>query len=160
MGFSVTIAHGILLIASIVVASVFAIAVIGRTSLLTSIFSQNVNQLSIDLRTDFSLIYAYYDSQEGVFKVFAKNTGQQELSASYLSKSDVYLVGGGRVQLLNYGEGPGTWTYADGNGAPGWQPGETITLLASNSTDLGASVIIKFVLPNGLSKDYYAWLGD
>lgn len=159
MGFSVTISHAILLIASIIIASSFAIAVIAKTSVFSSIFSQNINQYTLNSQIDFTIIYSYFDNGLGAFVIFVKNTGLIDISDAYLSKADVYLISNGKAQLLSYGPSPGQWTYRDTNGVGGWQVGETIVLTARNETPTDLRVIVKLALPNGYSKDSLVWLG-
>ncbi|MCC6010565.1 MAG: flagellin [Fervidicoccaceae archaeon] len=161
MGFSVTISHAILLIAAIIVASSFAFVMIAKTSTLSSIFSQNINQLTINSQLDFTFVYAYYNSVEGAFYVYLKNTGLAEIPGSYIAKSDLIIISNNKAQLIIYGDTkPGYWIFQDTNGISGWQIGETVVIKAYNQTAVDLRMVIKFVLPSGLAKDYYVWLGD
>lgn len=161
MGFSVTISHAIMLITAIIVASSFAFVMMAKTSVLSSLFSQNINQLTINAQLDFAFVYSYYNKEEGVFYIYLKNTGLTEMPSSYITKSDLLIISNNNAQLLLYGDTrPGYWVFQDTNGINGWQVGETIIIQAFNQSAVDLRAIVKFVLPSGLAKEYYVWLGD
>lgn len=161
MGFSVTISHAIILIASVIVASSFALVMVSKTNVFSSILSQNINKMTLNSQIDFSIIYSYYDGEDNAFILFVKNTGHIELNDNFITKSDIYIISNGKVQLLTYGTSRNNqWFYVDTNNVPGWQIGETMIFKAYNQSSTNHKVIIKIALPNGMSRDSVIWLGD
>lgn len=153
MGSSTTIAHALLTIAAITVASAFAFAMILKTGSLTSSISQLVFSQSNELRTDLTIVEVQYDPSLGAFVVYVKNTGLNDIPLSQLELTDVYLgTYGGSLSLYLYNPagGAGYWNYTKTvTSASSWVAGETLIVKVYNNTRVDPPYHVRVVLPGG-----------
>ena len=153
MGSSTTIAHALLTIAAITVASAFAFAMILKTGSLTSTISQLVFSQTNELRTDLTIVEVQYDPGLGAFVVYVKNTGLSDIPSSQLELTDVYLGTYGEslsLYLYKATGGTGYWNYTKTlSTTPSWVAGETIIMYVYNSTQVNPPYHVRVVLPGG-----------
>jgi flagellar protein FlaG len=151
MGESTTITHAMLTIVALVLAAVFAVAVMGRLGYLQSTLSDLVRIKTDQVQTNVKIITGFYNSTEGAYIVYLKNLGPKDIPFSVFNNTDIYLGPyGGNVLLYVYGNGStGTWTASDIGGDNIWNAGETAIIKVYTGVEYSSSVYIKVVLPSG-----------
>ncbi len=158
MGASTTITHAILMIAAVIIASIFAFTVILKTSTLTSSISQIIFSEQSAFKTQLTITDIEYSSSKGCFEIYVKNTGYSDITEDLIEKMDVYLGGeGDGLDLYVYSSTPtlGQWNYTETlYNDNSWNVGETIIIHAYNSTEIKPPYHVKIVLPNGVGTEY------
>jgi len=132
MGFSVTLSHVIMVIASVTLASVFSAYAFYMGNSVQNQFMQNVNDAKKMFDLQLEIVYATIDNSTNPphFIIYAKNIGRLPLSDfTYL---DVYVGPYGKAQLYTYNATakPGQFNLTDSNGNMIWEPCETATIRA------------------------------
>jgi len=86
--------------------------------------------------------------------IWVKNVGSTSIRA--LESCDVFFGPEGNFSRIPYQSGASNWTYSVENDST-WKPTATIkiTLTYQDFLSDGERYYIKFVLPNGVSDDYY-----
>lgn len=87
MGESTTIAHAILTIVAVVIASIFAVAVVSQLNSLINSLSVAVKSRSDFFRLNINIVYAYHNESHIV--IFLKNTG--DIPYSKLDSIDIFV---------------------------------------------------------------------
>ena len=142
----------ILVIAGVIMASIFAAALISQTGAIDSAFKSASQNALNKMKTSIDIIYLTVNGS--YFVAYVKNVGQKEISASELNMTDVYLGNDTTLKLYIYGEsGTDIWNYTETVSDGVWEPGETIVMKIYNSTALEGPYYIKVVLPNGVSDE-------
>ncbi len=157
MGFTSVVVEGILLIAAVVAASVFAAAFLTKMGEVKDVFVSTMKANVAKVKTKVAITYAAFNDTGGFFVVYAKNVGQYEVSP--LNKIDVYFGSLGKAILYTYdfdgSFSPGEWSYVEFSGkkANVWEIGETIEIKIYNATTVDPPYYVKIVLPYGGSAE-------
>ncbi|MEM4749108.1 MAG: flagellin, partial [Thermosphaera sp.] len=80
MGESTTITHAILTIVAILMASLFAAAVIGQLNSVLNVISISMKSKSDSYRLSITIVHASIDKETGIIYLYAKNTGDVSYS--------------------------------------------------------------------------------
>lgn len=155
MGESTTIAHALLTIVAITLATTFGVAMLGRLGYIQSAIADFFKVKTDMLRTSMRIISGFYNESEGLYVIYIKNVGTVDVPLSTMNKTDIYMGPyGGETKLYTYGNGSlGTWTATDVDGDDMWESGETLIVKVNTGGDLGSSVYVKIVLPSGASDE-------
>ncbi len=149
MGFSVTVAEAVMLIAAVTAALILAAGVVAKVGEIRSSFDTMMHSAASRMRTEIKIVYATYNKTGGYFVVYAKNTGYEPVGD--LSRMDVFF--GSVTSPYPY------WTNfavreVNGNGNGVWDPGETIEIDIYNDTAVEPPYIVKIVTSTGASDTY------
>ncbi len=155
MGESTTVAHALLTIVAITLATTFGVAMLGRLGYIQSAIADFFKIKTNMLRTNIRIITGFYNETEGMYVIYVKNVGAVNIPLSELNKTDVYLGPyGGEIKLYYYGNGTlGTWTASDVNKDGSWESGETLIIKVNTGARISESVYVKIVLPSGASDE-------
>ncbi|MCD6428737.1 MAG: hypothetical protein J7L12_03880 [Desulfurococcales archaeon] len=149
---SAVVSTAILVIAGVLMASAFAVAIISQAGAIDSAFKLASQNVLDKMKTSINIIYLTVNGS--YFVAYVKNVGQKSVSASELNMTDVYLGNDTTLKLYVYGKaGTGIWNYTETVNDGVWEPGETIVMRIYNSTALEGPYYIKIVLPNGVSDE-------
>ncbi|MCD6369766.1 MAG: hypothetical protein J7L38_08245 [Thermoproteales archaeon] len=151
MGFSVTFSELIMIVASVVLASIVSSYALYTGSLVVSDLSQIMNEARRGMNIRVRIAYATLES--GNFILYVKNVGS--LTISDYTYLDVYIGEYGKARLYTYNAngGVGHFNITDSNGDGLWSPGETvkITVYPYQDENLNAPVFeAKIVLFRGV----------
>ncbi|MEM1843637.1 MAG: flagellin [Desulfurococcaceae archaeon] len=151
MGESTTITHALLTIVAVILASLFAVTIMGQLNYLANSISIAVKNRSDSFRLGVSIIYAYYNGSHVV--LFLKNTGDLPYTRldsidifvkDYANAVDYYSTGNPNVVLVEYGTGKNVL-----------EPSETVEVCIDVS---GKSYVrpieVRLVLVNGYTTTY------
>jgi archaellum component FlaG (FlaF/FlaG flagellin family) len=159
MGFSVTLSHIIMVIASVCLASAFSAYAFYSGNLVQNELAQNVNNYKITVNIRLEIVYATVDNTTTPphFVIYAKNTGN--LPVSDFTFLDVYVGEYGKAQLFTYNAtadaGSGQFKLSTANGDSVWEPRETAVIRAY-PTSIVEGVIFeaKLVPSKGIGSSY------
>ncbi|MCW4002333.1 MAG: hypothetical protein NWE95_00240 [Candidatus Bathyarchaeota archaeon] len=158
MGFSVTITHIIIVIASVIVASSFVACALYTGNIVQSEFTQGVKDAKSIIDTQLDIVYATANTTGSpVYAIYAKNTGKLPINDfTYL---DIYVGNYGAAQLYTYdvtaGAGSGKFSLTDANGNGVWEPRETATIYAYPTGSIDGTVLEAKIVPSkGIGSDY------
>ncbi|MCS7124407.1 MAG: flagellin [Candidatus Bathyarchaeota archaeon] len=132
MGFSLTLSHIIMVIASVCLASVFSAYAFYTGNLIQNELAQNVNNYKITVNIRLEIVYATINNTTTPphFVIYAKNTGN--LPFVDFTFLDVYVGEYGKAQLYTYSEtassGSGKYSISTANGDNIWEPRETAVI--------------------------------
>ena len=158
MGFSVTITHIIVVIASVVLASSFTACAFYTGNVMQNDLTQGVSDVKNTVDTQLDIVYATANiTGSPEFVVYAKNTGK--LPVNDYTYLDVYVGIYGEAQFCSYNSsatsGSGTFTITDANGNGVWEPKETATIYAYPSNTIGGTTLEARIVPStGIGSDY------
>jgi len=158
MGFSLTITHMIIVIASVVLASTFVAAAFYTGNIVQSEFSQGVSDAKSTIDTQLDIVYATANTTgSSVYAIYAKNTGK--LPVTDYTYLDVYVGKYGQAQLYSYdasaSAGSGKFSVTDANGNGEWEPRETATIYAYPTGSIDGDVLEAKIVPStGIGSDY------
>jgi archaellum component FlaG (FlaF/FlaG flagellin family) len=134
MGFSVTLSHIIMVIASVTLASIFSAYAFYMGNAVQNEWMQNVNDAKRMFNMQLEIVHATVDNSTDPphFVIYVKNIGYLPLNDfAYL---DVYVGPYGEAQLYTYNPtaqvGSGQFNLTDANGDGVWEPRETATIRA------------------------------
>ncbi|MGD0535549.1 MAG: flagellin [Methanoregula sp.] len=150
-----TIASAILLITAVICAAVLIVAIYPAVFTMVGTFGSASHTADQNIRTDFSIILATYNSDNSV-TVYLKNIGSAKLPlASINSQADVFCgPANGFTRLTNPPHGEWTLNPA-GSDTVYWIPGETLEVdITPHSCvyDPTQPIYFEFVLPNSGSR--------
>jgi len=160
VGFSVTLSHIIMVIASVTLASVFSAYAFYTGNSVQNELMQNVNDAKRMNNLQLEIVYATVDNSTNPqphFVIYVKNIGCLPLNDfTYL---DVYVGEYGRAQLYTYNStadsGSGQFKLTDASGDGVWEPRETVTIRAyPSSTVEGVMFEAKIVPFRGIGSSY------
>ena len=149
---SAVVSTAIVAIAGIVMASIFAVALLSQVGVIDSTF-RGVSQNAINkMKTSIDIVYLTLNGS--YFVVYVKNTGQRSISVDEIELIDVYF-GNDSMQLYVYNTtGLGIWNYTEVSPDNTWSVGETLIIRIYNETAIeGPTYYVKIVLPNGVSDE-------
>ena len=149
---STVISTAIIVIAGVLMASIFAIAVISQVGAIDSTFKSLSRNALDKMKTSIDIVYLTVN--DTYFVVYVKNTGQRSISINELYSTDIYFGNGTKVKLYTYGtSGLNIWNYTETISDNTWGTGETLIIRIYNSTSIEGPYYIKIVLPNGVSDE-------
>jgi len=150
MGFSSVIVEGIILVAAIIAASVFAATFMGKVFEVKDVFAQLAKKSVERLKAKAVIVYATYDKNLGCFLIFAKNVGKIPIKP--INEINVYFGTLGEARPYTYSDTPtsGQWSFIEyGVENNIWELGETLELRVFNNTSVETPYYVKIILPQG-----------
>lgn len=149
MGFSVTISHVIMVIASVSLASVFSAYTVYTGNTVQNELIQNVNDAKRRDNLQLEIVHATVDNSTNPphFVIYVKNVGSLPLNDfTYL---DVYVGKYSTAELYTYNStaGAGRFNLTDASGDGAWEPRETATIRAYPSSEVEGAVFEAKVVP-------------
>lgn len=159
MGFSLTLSHIIMVIASVCLASVFSTYAFYTGNIFHNELAQNVNDYKRIINMQLEIVYATIDTSTNPphFVIYAKNVGYIPLSDfTYL---DIYVGEYGKAELFTYdpnaSEGSGRFNLTDADEDGVWELRETVTIRAYPTAAIeGAIFEAKIVPSKGIGSSY------
>jgi len=159
MGFSVTLSHIIMVIASVCLASLFSAYAFYTGNLVQNELAQNINNYKITVNIRLEIVYATINDTTTPphFVIYAKNTGN--LPFSDFTSLDVYVGEYGKAQLYTYSKtaslGGGNFNISTADGDNVWEPRETavIKVYPTGSVE-GVVFEAKLVPSKGIGSSY------
>lgn len=159
MGFSVTLSHIIMVIASVCLASVFSTYAFYTGNLVQNELAQNVNDYKRIVNLQLEIVYATVDNSTNPshFVIYAKNVGYLPLrDFTFL---DIYVGEYGEAQLFTYNStadaGSGQFNLSDANEDGVWEPRETATIRAYPSSNVDGVIFEAKIVPSkGIGSSY------
>jgi flagellar protein FlaG len=152
MGESTTITHAILTIVAVLMASVFAAAVLSQLNNVINYLSITIKNRSDTYRMSMTIVHALYDAGTNTVYIYLKNTGEVPYNdlanidvfvRDYAGKVDYYKTNSTKVEIVEYGVVNGVL-----------EKGETVLLKITASTAYTTPLEVKVVLSNGYSAMY------
>ncbi|RLE49230.1 MAG: hypothetical protein DRJ31_05665 [Candidatus Methanomethylicota archaeon] len=149
---SVTYSESIILIASIIVASLFAGIVLSSMGMIESAYTSISQSERTTLTTKIKVIFADQLDSTTVY-VYVKNIGKTVITS--VDKVDIYFGKYGSAQYIPYNSSSyPTWNYTLLNNNI-WGPNDTIRITVYSSTTLDEGIyVVKVVTPNGVEDEY------
>lgn len=159
MGFSVTLSHIIMVIASVCLASAFSTYAFYTGNIVQNELMQNVSDAKRMTSLQLEIVYATVDNSTNPshFVIYAKNIGSLPLKDfAYL---DVYVGEYCQAQFYTYNStaeaGSGQFNLTDASGDGIWEPRETVAIrVFPESTIEGAVFEAKIVPSRGIGSSY------
>ncbi|MBS7646580.1 hypothetical protein KEJ24_01905 [Candidatus Bathyarchaeota archaeon] len=159
MGFSLTLSHIIMVIASVCLASVFSAYAFYTGNLVQNELAQNVNNYKAMVNIKLEIVYATVNTTTtpSHFVIYAKNTGN--LPMSDFTFLDVYVGGYGKAQFFKYnataGPGSGQFKLLTADGDNYWEPRETAVIIAYPTSDIEGVIFEAKIVPSkGIGSSY------
>ncbi|MEM3578930.1 MAG: hypothetical protein QXL54_01745 [Candidatus Bathyarchaeia archaeon] len=159
MGFSVTLSHIIMVIASVCLASVFSAYAFYAGNLVQNELAQNINNYKITVNIKLEIVHATIDNTTTPphFVIYAKNTGN--LPINDFTFLDIYVGEYGKAQFFKYNAtadaGSGQFKLSTANGDTVWEPRETAIIRAYPvNTVKGVIFEAKLVPSKGIGSSY------
>ncbi len=159
MGFSVTLTHIIMVIASVCLASAFSAYAFYTGNVVQNQLMQNVSDAKRMTGLQLDIVYATVDnsSSPAHFVIYAKNIGN--LPFSEFNFLDVYAGEYCQAQLYTYNTtadaGSGKFNLTDANGNGIWEPRETATLLVYPTGEInGVTFEARLVPSRGIGSSF------
>ncbi|MEL9908606.1 MAG: flagellin [Desulfurococcus sp.] len=153
MGESTTITHALLTIVAVLMASIFAAAVIGQLNSVINTISISIKNKSDTYRMSIAIIYAYYDASINNVTIFVKNTG--DVPYSKLDNIDIFITDyNGVIDYYSSGNQTRVTLTELGSLNNVLEPGETLRIDISVSRSYVSPIEIRIVLVNGYSTTY------
>jgi archaellum component FlaG (FlaF/FlaG flagellin family) len=159
MGFSVTISHILMVIASVGLASGFSAYAIYAGSSIQSNVLQNVSDVKRQMSLQVQIVYATMNetTTPSHFVIYVKNIGWLPLTD--FTYMDVYVGEYGTAVLYTYSEdaqqGSGNFTLIDADEDGLWEPRETAVIRAYPKTNVTGTVFEAKIFPfRGMSSSY------
>lgn len=152
MGFSVTLSHVIMVIASVCLASAFSAYALYTGNVVQSELMQNISDAKRMVNLQLEIVYATLDNSTtpAHFVIYAKNVGN--LPFKEFSYLDVYVGEYCQAQLYSYNvtanAGSDQFNIADANGDGIWEPRETVTIRAYPSSILSGTIFEAKIVPS------------
>jgi len=159
MGFSVTLSHIIMVIASVCLASVFSAYALYTGNVVQNELMQKVSDTKRMTNLQLEIVHATIDNSTSPqhFAIYVKNVGYIPLNDfTYL---DVYMGKYGEARLYTYnstaGAGSGQFTLADASGDGIWEPRETATIRAYSPSEIEGVIFEAKIVPSkGIGSSY------
>ncbi|MEM2141017.1 hypothetical protein [Nitrososphaera sp.] len=145
--------EGIMLVASVIVATSMSGMVISKTGILNSSFAISAETQKDIILTKIKVVYATGTSSSQVAKVWVKNVGSATITNT--DKLDVYFGKVGSTTRIPYNAGSNpTWVYSAG--VTQWQIKDTVQIEITNDANLSANstYVVRIVTPNGVADEY------
>jgi flagellar protein FlaG len=150
---SAGITEGIMLMASVIVATSLSGVVLSKSGMISSSFAISSEAQKDLILTKIKIVYASGSSSSPAVKVWVKNVGSAPISST--DKLDVYFGKVGSTTRIPYDAGADPkWTYSAG--VTLWQTKDTVEIDIANGSNLQASstYMVRIVTPNGVADEY------
>ncbi|MCE4604834.1 MAG: flagellin [Aeropyrum sp.] len=161
MGESTVIAHALLTIVAITMASVFAGVVIFGSYDIGNSIQALYNSMADRMRTDIVIAYISFDPATLTYYVYAKNTGSSPINS--LDTTTIFFgPEGGVLDFYTYDPNgtTGTWYYVEhGTQNQVWEVGEVLEIVIVAGKDYGGVVKLVMVVPTGAKISYVEPIG-
>jgi flagellar protein FlaG len=147
--------EGILIIASIVVATSMAGIVMSQVGTFESTFTATSESQKNEMLTKLKIIYAVRNETEtpDTLEVWVKNIGIDPITAP--TSMDVYYGPVGSAQLVTYNSGGGEDTWRFKTLPTIIQKMDTVQIrIADSQLTTGQTYLVRITAPNGVSADY------
>ncbi len=159
MGFSVTLSHIIMVIASVCLASAFSAYAFYTGNVVQNELMQNISDAKRMANLQLEIVYATVDNSTSPahFAIYAKNVGNLPLKDfAYL---DIYVGEYYQAQLYSYNitadVGSGQFNLTDANGNGIWEPRETATIRAYPTSAIDCTIFEAKIVPfKGIGSSY------
>jgi len=159
MGFSVTLSHIIMVIASVCLASTFSAYALYTGNVVQNELMQNVSDAKRMANLQLEIVYATVDKSTSPahFVIYAKNVGNLPLrDFTYL---DIYVGEYCQAQLYSYNitadAGSGRFNLTDANGDCVWEPRETATIRVYPTSAIDYTILEAKIVPfKGIGSNY------
>jgi len=144
--------EGIIMIAAIITASIFASSFLVKIMEMSDVMNSIAKGYKEKLRTHLMIIYATYLNTSNSFVVYARNIGE---SSIFIKRLSIYFGNNVKLDLYVYdydgSPEPGEWYYDEVDGVSDgiWNPGETLAIYICNVTSIKPPYIVKIVTPSG-----------
>ncbi len=159
MGFSVTLSHIIMVIASVSLASAFCAYAYYTGNVVQSELMQTVSDAKRMTNTQLEIVYATVDNSTSPahFAIYAKNVG--DLPVKDFEYLDLYVGEYCQAQLYSYNltadAGSGKFNLTDASGDGVWDPRETATIRAYPTGTIDYTVFEARIVPfQGIGSNY------
>ncbi|BAN90666.1 flagellin [Aeropyrum camini] len=156
MGESTVIAHALLTIVAVTMASLFAGIAIFSSYEIGNSLQSIYKSISDKMRTEVTLVYIVYDDAGNVYRIYLKNTGLTPMTN--LERMEVFLGPyGGELDYYTYSTtgGQGTWSYVEHGSQDGvWDVGELIEIVAYPPSAYANPVKLILVTPTGAKMSF------
>jgi archaellum component FlaF (FlaF/FlaG flagellin family) len=159
MGFSVTLTHIIMVIASVCLASAFSSYAFYTGNVVQNELMQNVNDAKRMTSLQLDIVYATVDNSTSPahFVIYAKNVGN--LPFSEFEFLDIYVGEYCQAQLYTYNAtaeaGSGKFNFTDANGNGVWEPRETVTISVYPASEInGVTFEARLVPSRGIGSSF------
>jgi archaellum component FlaF (FlaF/FlaG flagellin family) len=151
MGFSVTLSHVIMVIASVTLASVFSAYAFYMGNNVQNEFMQSVSDAKRRFNLQLEIVHATIDNSTNPphFVIYVKNIGSLPINDfTYL---DVYVGPYGKAQLYTYNSTAqaGQFNVTDANGNMVWEPRETAIIRAYPASWAEGVIFEAKIVPSG-----------
>jgi len=150
MGFSSVVVEGIILVAAVIAASVFAATFMGKVFEVKDALAQMAKRNVEHFKLKVVVVYATYNNELGCFLVFAKNVGK--IPVKPIEEVSIFFGTLGKAEPYYYNPSPtyGQWTYVEHSTVNGiWELGETVEFRIYNQTNIETPYYVKLILPQG-----------
>ncbi|BAA80906.1 hypothetical protein APE_1901 [Aeropyrum pernix K1] len=156
MGESTVIAHALLTIVAVTMASIFAGIAIFSSYEIGNSLQSIYKSISDKMRTEVTLVYIVYDEANNLYRVYLKNTGLTPMTN--IENMEVFLGPyGGELDYYTYNTtgGQGTWSYVEYGTQDGvWEVGELIELVLNPPSAYSNPVKLILVTPTGAKMSF------
>ena len=159
MGFSVTLSHIIMVIASVCLASAFSAYAFYTGNLVQNELMQNVSDYKRIINMQLEIVYATIDNSTTPehFVIYAKNVGY--LPFSDFNFLDVYVGSYGEAKLFTYNSsasaGSGQFNLSDADEDSVWELRETAIIRAYPTSDIEGVIFEAKIVPSkGIGSSY------
>lgn len=161
MGESTVIAHALLTIVAITMASIFAGVVIFGSYDIGNAIQGMYKSLADRMRTEVVIAYISFNSANNTYSIYVKNVGPSPISS--LDAINVFLgPEGGTLDFYTYDPAgsQGSWYYVEHGQANGvWESGEMLEIVVVSGQSYGNVVRVVIVLPTGAKVAHVEALG-
>jgi len=153
MGSSTVIAHGLLTIVGVLLASIFGVYIISRVGYVNNSLSMMINSKIQELQIDVKIVAGYYNSTESKYVVYVKNVGMTSIPLNQLyGKTEIYVIsydGNTYFFKVDSTTASNVAEVKDLNNDGEWSVGETLVFKLSFTSRPSEPLRVKLVLPSG-----------
>ena len=159
MATSYVVTEAILLITSILAASLFSSTMYTILADFGQLQQENAQQIKRELQLDFEIVFVTAKAGDNKVYAWIKNIGYTNVHGELVKLSEFYLKGENKFTVVTYGSQTPGWSYIivnDVNSDGRWSPGETLAVVISLNYTLDAGdYALKFVAYTGKARTYY-----
>ncbi len=144
--------ESILLLASLTVAGIFASMIIGKSSVIQSLFATQTQIQRDVMLTDIKIVYVNANANSTTVKAYVKNIGLNPVVS--LDSVDVFFGEVNSLSRIPYNAASAPkWAYTDSSV---WDPKETkeLVITLDNALQSNKTYMLKVVLHNGVTDEY------
>lgn len=153
MGSSTVIAHGLLTIVGVILATVFGAFIVTRINYVNNALSTILNSKLQELQVDVKIITGFYNSSESMYVIYVKNVGTLNIPLSQLyGKTELYLStydGQNHFVVLSSDSEASKSFIVELDKDGVWSSGETLVIKLSFQNKPSEPLKVRLVLPSG-----------